>query len=92
MGVRCCAGSDRATGGSGVLGCLLGKSKGPAGGSSDFLGDPPPDPRFLASLGAQSRVELHHSCVVDLFGGQCPRVIPNNIGARNIGARNISAA
>jgi hypothetical protein len=28
------------------------RSKGPAGGSTDFLGDPPPGPRFLASLGA----------------------------------------
>ena len=25
-----------------------------------FLGDPPPDPRFLASLGALSLVKLHH--------------------------------
>jgi len=35
---------------------------------SDSLGDPPPDPSFLASLGALSRVELHHCFVVDLFG------------------------
>jgi hypothetical protein len=35
--------------------------------SSAFLGDPPPDPRFLASLGALSWVELHHCCVVGLF-------------------------
>jgi hypothetical protein len=34
--------------------------------SSDFLGDPPPDPRFLASLGALSWVELHHCFVGDL--------------------------
>jgi hypothetical protein len=34
-------------------------------GSSNFLGDPPPDPRFLASLGALSWVELDHCCVVD---------------------------
>jgi hypothetical protein len=39
------------------------------GGLSDFLGDPPPDPRFLASLGALSLAELHHCCVVDLFDG-----------------------
>jgi hypothetical protein len=38
---------------------------------SDFLGDPPPDPRFLASLGALSWAELHHCCVVDLLGGFC---------------------
>jgi hypothetical protein len=47
------------------------RSKRPVGGSSDFLGDPPPDPRFLASLGALSLAELHHCCVVDLFGGFC---------------------
>jgi hypothetical protein len=28
--------------------------------SSYFLGDPPPDPRFLASLGGLSLVELDH--------------------------------
>jgi hypothetical protein len=37
------------------------------GGSSDFLGDPPPDPRFLASLGALSLIELDHCSVVDLL-------------------------
>jgi hypothetical protein len=37
---------------------LLGRSEGPVGGTSDFLGYPPPDPRFLASLGALSWVEL----------------------------------
>jgi hypothetical protein len=42
----------------------------PAGGSSEFLGDPPPDPRFLASLGALSSVELHHCCVVDLLASR----------------------
>jgi hypothetical protein len=42
---------------------FLDSSKGPAGGSSDFLGDPPPDPRFLASLGALSCVELSLSYV-----------------------------
>jgi hypothetical protein len=48
---------------------VFGQVPRPAGGSSDFLGDPPPDPRFLASLGAQSLVELHHSGnLVDLFG------------------------
>jgi hypothetical protein len=41
---------------------------GLAGGLSDFLGDPPPDPRFLASLGALSWVDVHHCCVVGLFG------------------------
>jgi hypothetical protein len=40
------------------------RSPGVTGGSSDFLGDPPPDPRFLASLGAQSWVELHHCCIL----------------------------
>jgi hypothetical protein len=40
----------------------LDRSKGPVCGSSDFLGDPPPDPRFLASLGALSWADLHH-CV-----------------------------
>jgi hypothetical protein len=30
----------------------LGRSERPVGGTSDFLGDHPPDPRFLASLGA----------------------------------------
>jgi hypothetical protein len=33
-----------------------GRSEGAKGGTSDFLGDPPPDPRFLASLGALSWV------------------------------------
>jgi len=32
----------------------LGKSEAPVGGTSLFLGDPPPDPRFLASLGVLS--------------------------------------
>ena len=41
---------------------------GLAGGLSDFLGDPPPDPRFLASLGALSWVDVYHCCVVGLFG------------------------
>jgi hypothetical protein len=35
------------------------RSEGPVGKSSDFLGDPPPDPRCLASLGGLSWVELH---------------------------------
>ena len=48
-----------------VFGALF--SEGPAGGSSDFLGDPPPNPRFLASLGALSWAELHHCSVVDLY-------------------------
>ena len=34
--------------------------------SSYFLGDPPPDPRFLASLGTLSPVELDHCSVVDI--------------------------
>jgi hypothetical protein len=29
------------------------------------VGHRPPDPRFLASLGALSSVELHHCCVLD---------------------------
>jgi hypothetical protein len=36
------------------------RSEGPVGKSSYFPGDPPPDPRFLASLGALSLVELGH--------------------------------
>jgi hypothetical protein len=46
---------------------------GPGGGgqprrkSSYFLGDPPPDPRFLASLGELSLVEHDHCSVVDLY-------------------------
>jgi hypothetical protein len=36
-------------------------------GSSNLLGDPPPDPRFLASLGMRWRVKVHHCCVVGLF-------------------------
>jgi hypothetical protein len=43
------------------------RSEGPVSKSSCFLGDPPPDPRFLASLGAMSSVELHHYLVVRLF-------------------------
>jgi hypothetical protein len=50
------------------------------GGSSDFLGDPPPDPRFLASLGALSWVELHYCCGVDLFGVWAG--LPGGLGAR----------
>ena len=45
------------------FGCCCGSTarfEGPVGKSSYFLGDPPPDPRFLASLGALSSVELHH--------------------------------
>jgi hypothetical protein len=38
--------------------------------SSYFLGDPPPDPRFLASLGALSLVDLDHCSVVDLLTGR----------------------
>jgi hypothetical protein len=41
----------------------------PGGGSSDFLGDPPPDPCFLAWLGALSLVELDHCSIVDLLTG-----------------------
>ena len=36
----------------------LTRSEGPLTKSSCFLGDPPPDPLFLASLGALSLVEL----------------------------------
>jgi hypothetical protein len=44
--------------------------------SSYFLGDPPPDPRFLASLGALSLVELDHCSVVDVLTGWIgPKVI-----------------
>jgi hypothetical protein len=38
------------------------------GGSWHFLGDPSPDPRFLASLSPLSSVQIHHCCVVDVFG------------------------
>jgi hypothetical protein len=34
---------------------------------SYFLGDPPPDPRFLASLGALSLVELDHHSVLEML-------------------------
>jgi hypothetical protein len=34
------------------------RALGHVGWTSDVLGDPPPDPRFLASLGALSWVEL----------------------------------
>jgi hypothetical protein len=48
------------------------RSDGPVNQSSYFLGDPPPDPRFLASLGALSLVELDHYSVVDLLPvGHC---------------------
>ena len=36
------------------------RSEGPASKSSYFLGDPPPDPRFLASLGALSLAQFHN--------------------------------
>jgi hypothetical protein len=39
------------------------RSEGPVSKSSYFLGDPPPDPRFLASLGALSLVDLNHCSV-----------------------------
>jgi hypothetical protein len=45
------------------------RSEGPGGGSSEFLGDPPPDPRFLASLGALSLIELDHCSLVDPLTG-----------------------
>jgi len=35
--------------------------------SSHFLGDPPPDPRFLASLDTLSPVEPDHCSVIDLL-------------------------
>ena len=35
----------------------------------DFLGDPPPNPRFLASLGTLSLMELDHCSVVDPLNG-----------------------
>ena len=35
--------------------------------SSYFLGDPPPDPRFLASLGALSLVGLDHCSVFEIL-------------------------
>ena len=37
--------------------------------SKYFLGDPPPDPRFLASLGALSLVELDHCSVLEILTG-----------------------
>jgi hypothetical protein len=37
--------------------------------SSSFLGDPPPDPRFLASLGELSLVELDHCSVLEIPTG-----------------------
>jgi hypothetical protein len=46
---------------------FFGHVRKPAGGTSAFLGDPPPDPRFLASLGALSWVDVHHCCVVGFF-------------------------
>jgi hypothetical protein len=45
------------------LSLSLDRSEGPVRESSYFLGDPPPDPRFLASLGALSLVELGHCSV-----------------------------
>ena len=36
-------------------------------GESCFLGDPPPDPRFLASLGALSVVGLDHCTVLEIL-------------------------
>jgi hypothetical protein len=43
------------------------RSEGPVSKLSYFLGDPTPDPRFLASLGTLSPVELDHCSVVDLL-------------------------
>jgi hypothetical protein len=43
------------------------RCKGPGSGSSDYLGDPPPDPSFLASLGALSLIELDQCPVGDLL-------------------------
>jgi hypothetical protein len=37
--------------------------------SSYFLGDPPPDPRLLASLGSLSLVELDHCSVLEVLTG-----------------------
>jgi hypothetical protein len=36
------------------------RSFAPGSKSSNFLGDPPPDPRFLASLGTLSLAQLHN--------------------------------
>jgi hypothetical protein len=43
------------------------RSEGTDVGSSDFLGDSPPHPRFLASLGVLPLMELDHCSVVDLL-------------------------
>ena len=44
---------------------MLGSSYEPSSwGKEHFQGDPPPDPRFLASLGALSRVNVHQHCLV----------------------------
>ena len=40
------------------------RSEGPVSKSSYFLGDPPPDPRFLASLGALSMVTYTSSRLI----------------------------
>jgi hypothetical protein len=39
--------------------------------SSYFLGDPPPDPRFLASLGALSLAELDHYSSTEAIVHSC---------------------
>jgi hypothetical protein len=52
-----------------------GLTEGPVSKSSCFLGDPPPDPRFLASLDTLWSVELHHFFVAGflfLFGQRGP--------------------
>jgi hypothetical protein len=57
-----------------------------ADGSSVFLGDPPPDPRFFASLGVLSWVELHHCRNVDLLasGWSEPHMLVGHRPSRGI--------
>jgi hypothetical protein len=69
---------------------LISRSEGPVSKSSYFLGDPPPDPRFLASLGALSLVELpfmERTLLVELhtFGAKWsfPRLSSNERNASN---------
>jgi hypothetical protein len=46
---------------------ITNKPEAPVSRSSCFLGDPPPDPRFLASLGALSLLELDHRTVFEIL-------------------------
>jgi hypothetical protein len=68
------------------------RSEGPFSKSSYFLGDPPPDPRILASLGSLSLIVLDHCFVVGLFlfRQRGPRMSPVELHHLLVGSSDLS--